>query len=419
MERTPQTKPNDGSPYGSVADLPSYQEMSQLIRGAKLLTRFVAKGQRQELLKIEREMNQMIKVVDDFYQVLGPRNWIFHDLLNISKIEAILSSTSDAEEAERGLIRLYQEDDATKFWVMRLRAHEGLRERTHQIERARAHYQAGHFDSCTLQLIAVMDGFVNDFEPHARKGLASRAADDMTAWDSVVGHHMGLANVMKTFTRTIKRRIDEEVYDVYRHGIVHGSVVRFDNVVVATKAWNMLFSVADWATATRKAAEPVPAKPTWRGIWSTFKRQAAYKKFENEFVPSTLTSSQDGFDGDDVVQRAAAFLDAWEHGRWALVAAFAPPKLVDGHSKKSAAHDARLTFERHVLKDWKITTVHHERASASVVHVAALLNGEQRELRIRMVLWAVDGNLGMPHDEGACWRLAMWAPNRFVEDPRA
>ena len=51
------------------------------------------------------------------------------------------------------------------------------------------------------------------------------------------------SNTTETFTKTIKKRVDSEVFEVYRHGIVHGSVVNFDNIVVATKAWNMLFAV--------------------------------------------------------------------------------------------------------------------------------------------------------------------------------
>ena len=50
-----------------------------------------------------------------------------------------------------------------------------------------------------------MDGFVNDFEPDVRRGLASRDPDAMTAWDSVVGHHMGLTNALKAY-KTIKKR---------------------------------------------------------------------------------------------------------------------------------------------------------------------------------------------------------------------
>ena len=96
-----------------------------------------------------------------------------------------------------------------------------------------------------------MGGYVNDLDPGARKGLTARDPDDMIAWNSIVGHHMGLTHVMKSFTKSIKKRIDEEVHDVYRHGIVHGSVVNFVNVVVATKAWNLLYSVVGWAQSPR------------------------------------------------------------------------------------------------------------------------------------------------------------------------
>ena len=235
-ERTP-------SPYGSAHDLPSYQELDRQIQGGKLLTRFIAREQRSELLKLEEQMNRLVAVVDRFYERLGPRNWIFHELLNVSAIEAILDQTGTDEEAEQRFIDLYRDNDNLTSWIRRLSGVEGLRERAHQIERALEHYDTDQFGSTALQLIAVMDGFVNDFEPDQRRGLASRDPDTMTAWDSVVGHHLGLTNALKAFDKTIKKRVDEEVYELHRHGIVHGTVTRFDNVVVATKAWNMLFAL--------------------------------------------------------------------------------------------------------------------------------------------------------------------------------
>lgn len=255
--------------YGSARDLPSYQELSQQIQGGKLLTLFIAREQRKKLVEIEEQLKPLTRIVDDFYERLGSRNWIFHDMLNVNKVEQILAETSDAESAQERLVELYRDRDSTEWWIMRLRAHDGFRQRLHQIERAREHYDVGQFDSCVLQLIAVMDGFVNDFDPGERKGLHSRDPDDMAAWDSVVGHHMGLTHAMDTFTKTIKKRIDDEVFDVYRHGIMHGSVVNFDNVIVATKAWNMLFAVADWAEAKRKAAEPKEWPPSWSDTWAT------------------------------------------------------------------------------------------------------------------------------------------------------
>lgn len=116
-----------------------------------------------------------------------------------------------ADDAERRLIDLYRDPETTKWGLVRFKGRDGLRQRLHQIQRARKHYDADEFDSCVLQLIAVMDGFVNDLQPDVRKGLASRDPDDMAAWDSVVGHHLGLTDAMATFRTTIKKRVDEEV----------------------------------------------------------------------------------------------------------------------------------------------------------------------------------------------------------------
>ena len=212
------------SPYGSARDLPSYQEMDRQIQGGKLLTRFIARNQRSEFLEIERQLNHLVAVVDRFYNRLGPLNWVFHELLPLSNVEAILDQTTTPEEAEQGLIEIYRETDKLAFWTRWLYGVEGLRERSHQIERAREHYFADQFDSAALHLIAVMDGFVNDFEPDIRRGLASRDPDDMTAWDSVVGHHLGLTNALKAYDKTVKKRVDEEVYELHRHGIVHGAI---------------------------------------------------------------------------------------------------------------------------------------------------------------------------------------------------
>jgi hypothetical protein len=53
---------------------------------------------------------------------------------------------------------------------------------------------------------------------------------------------------MKRFSKTS----NEEVFELYRNGIVHGVLLNFNNAVVASKAWNRLFAVADWATSREK-----------------------------------------------------------------------------------------------------------------------------------------------------------------------
>lgn len=403
-------------PYDSAKDLPSYQELLRLVQGAKLVTLVFARQEREKILEIEREIDRLVRVVDDFYARLGPRNWIFHDPLSVDEVETILAETSDQETAEERFIELYRDGEKTKWWLMRFAGQDGLRERFHQIERAREHYFADQFDSCVLQLIAVMDGFVNDFEPAVRKGLSARDPSEMTVWDSVVGHHMGLTNVMTTFTKTIKKRVDEEVFDLYRHGIMHGTVVRFDNLIVATKAWNMLFAVSDWAKATQRANEPPKTAPSLSDTWSTLKQRAAYRRCRDEFVPSTLIAADPGFKDDEVVVRASEFLDAWLHKRWGLVAAFTPAILVGSKSEGELARFAKDVFERYALTSWAISAVTRDMASGSNIGASVTLNDKTTEIRFRMILQTPDAHVAMPSDDGAAWRLAVWSPDSFFPE---
>lgn len=415
MQSEHPTGRSKATPYGSAKDLPSYRELAQLIQGGKLLTLFIARKHRKEIIAVERQMDRLTRVVDDFYERLGPRNWIFHDSLSVDEIEALLAETADPESAEKRLIELYRIAESTKWWMMRLRSQEGLRARWRQIERAREHYEADQFDSCVLQLITVMDGFVNDFQPGDRKGLHSRDPDDMTAWNSVVGHHLGLTHAMATFTKTIKKRVDSEVFELYRHGIMHGSVVNFDNVVVATKAWNMLFAVADWANATKKAAEPEEPKPSWGDTWSSLTRHAAYKRYERQFSSFSIESSDPQFRTNDVVMLAAQFLESWEHRRWGLVARFMPPVLRRSETDGAAARQAKEVFEQDELNSWEITSMTYDQPSTAEIKALASVNGETTELRFRMVLWTSDGNVAIPGEEGATWRLAVWAPRTYFQ----
>lgn len=102
------------TPYGSAKDLPSYREMAQLIQGGKLLTLVLARKQRKEILEVERQLDRLTRAVDDFYDRLGARNWIFHESLNLEKVEALLSETSEAESAEARLIEMYRDPESSR-----------------------------------------------------------------------------------------------------------------------------------------------------------------------------------------------------------------------------------------------------------------------------------------------------------------
>ena len=351
-----------------------------------------------------------MNVVDRFYDRLGARNWIFHDSVDITAVEAILDNTTTSEETEQRFIETYLNEDYLAFWSPQLCSVEGLRERAHQIDRAREHYSAGQFDSAVLHLIAVMDGFVNDFEPDVRHGLSSRDPDAMTAWDSVVGHHLGLTNALKTYNKTIKKRVDEEVYELHRHGIVHGTVTRFDNVVVATRAWNMLFAVADWATATENARQPKGPKPTLGETFQQIGANARTKKMLDTWKSSHLSDSDAGFEDHEIHSLTVKFLTSWRARNFGSLAHF--PTRQFGNQETThgkIAGQLRDDFGGYILSDFRVTELENTAPAIWVSRGEATVNDVLGTFECRWTIEEVDGRFGYGSDS-ALRRLVFCDP---------
>ena len=397
-------------PYGSVRDLPTYQELDSQIQGGKLLTRFIARNQRPQLLETEKRLNHLVDVVDCFYERLGSRNWIFHESLPISVVEAILDEAATCEEAEQRLIEMYRDEGNLAFWISRLNSFEELRQRANQIARALDHYWADQFDSTTLHLIAVMDGFVNDFEPDRRLDLSARDPDAMTAWDSIVGHHLGLTNALKAYRKTVKKRVDEEIYELHRHGIVHGAITRFDNVVVATKAWNMLFAVADWATSTKKASKPEATKATLREVIRQMATTAKINKMLDAWEPSRLSVCDAGFVDHAIHALTVEFLTGWRQRNFGTLARF-PSKRFDsqGTTLGQMAGQLRGAFEGFVLSEFRVTELQNTAPAIWVSRGEATVNSFLGTFECRWIEEATDGSPGYGSDS-TLWRLVFCDP---------
>ena len=92
------------------------------------------------------------------------------------------------------------------------------------------------------------------------------------------------------------------------HGIVHGTITRFDNVVVATKAWNMLFALVDWAAATRKARQPEAPKPTLLGVVRQMVPTVRMKRRVDAGRPSRFLVSDARFEHHEIHALTVEFL---------------------------------------------------------------------------------------------------------------
>jgi hypothetical protein len=407
-DRTPTT-------YASAFDLPTFVELQQQARSMKALS-LLKPSIRPELRELEAEISRLATLIDRFYDTLGTRNWLYHEDLNVNRIGEI-SELNSLDEQEAGLIALYQEQDTLPFMVQRLWRHEGMRQRLPLLEAAVEDYRAGRYAGIIHVLISVMDGFVNDFETNPRKGLHARGGDDMTAWDSVTSHHKGLAHVHETvFRKGFYKLCTDEVFDLYRHGIVHGTLVNFANIVVATKAWNYLFAVADWATARERAAQEPEPQPTMGEAFRKLADLGVQKKAVASWQAREIMAGEDGFESQPIHETCRTFLALWQKRNYGGMSERLG--LTGSPGLRTKPGEVKDLYRSYTLTAFTLTAVRYQAPAVALVDVELTVNGVAQPAALRWLYQDEAGSVRTEPEPGT-WRLVPWGPTTFLEKARA
>ncbi|MER7921829.1 MULTISPECIES: hypothetical protein [unclassified Streptomyces] len=397
--------------YQSAHDLPSFVELKRQLQGLRALSLFSRK-QRATVKTLEQQIKGLGDTVDQYYNLLGPRNWIFHDTLSVSDITVLLNENPDAGEAEAGLIALYNDPDNLRLMIARLNQLPAMRKRMALILTAQDDYFAERYYACIHVLLSVMDGFVNEFET-VRRGLHAREAEELRAWDSVVGHHMGLTNAHRTFTKGKSATNEEPVFELYRNGIVHGSILNYDNVIVATKAWNRLFAVADWAQARIKEQQPPPEKASWKEIFAQVAENDKRKRANEAWQSSTLHPGESGFAEHPARELVDEFLTAWIDKNYGQMAQKISTEVRQPHGN-AMPRLVRIEYEGLDLKSYEIEAIDHTAPAVCLIRVAlCFADGSQQTVNLR---WLYEDGDGQPVASSlpGVWRLRNWGPMTFM-----
>jgi hypothetical protein len=371
----------------------------------KSLTLFVGREHRKQVLELERQLVSLTENVDRFYKLLGLRNWIFHDDLPVDRITALLPLP--VEEAQARFIAIYKDTDQLRFMVRRLNSVEALRIRRRLIRQALDDYHAGRYYSTVLVLLSVCDGFVNDVEI-PRRGLHARTPDDMVAWDSVVGHHMGLSNAHATFTKGFYKTSHEEVAELYRNGIVHGMLTNYDNVVVATKAWNRLFAVADWARSRERGKAEPESQPSLLQTVMQIRDLATAKQALEVFQPVSVSASNPEFLKHPAAARAEQFLNALAVRNFGAMVPFVSANISGSSVNKTAGH-LRQTFGHLAGRPCSLLQLNWRASGLCEIDFELNQAEGPRPFRMRWLWEDPEGKAVLPPGP-AEWRLATTQP---------
>jgi hypothetical protein len=399
--------------YDSAHDLPSFIEFSKQLNGLKLLGFLLPKNQRSELKKLEAQIKEMGDAVDDFYKLLGDRHWIFHDNLNLEKVRTILMHNQGVEDAERQFIALYNDPEFLRFAIVRCNGFEALLKRKHLIEKACDDYFAGRYYACIYLLLSIVDGFVNEFEREHR-GLHTRTSEELSAWDSPISHHKGIGSVHRIIFKEISVTITEPVEELYRNGIMHGTVLNFDNIIVATKAWNLLFAVMDWATAKTKAEAPKPPETTWKEVFNQVIEYDKDKKLLDAWSPYILRKGDADFEADLAFVACTDYLEAWKNKNYGKMSTYLSSMITSRHGN-AMPKIVREDYAAYPLETFDILALNHAAAALSEIEVKIKVT--DKDERTATLRWLYEGKDGehtiLPKGNGE-WRLMSWGATTFL-----
>lgn len=266
-----------------VQNLPSIRNLRREITDLEILGKvFVKSGARERANEINVELEKIVNIVIRFYELLGDRHWVFSDVLNLERIEAILTCET-ADSAELALIDYLKGPHVLDIQINRLKGLPDMRPRVPLLRKAAADFREGRYCSSVLVVVSVMDGFVNDIDKAERKGLHARKPEEMQDDECVAAIWAGLPSAQEVFTKPIHKRIDEPLHDVYRHALMHGMATNFDNDIIASKAWCMLFGIVDWAKAGDEESLSKESSPSFVEVMQLARRTYLQNK-KNEHL---------------------------------------------------------------------------------------------------------------------------------------
>lgn len=299
---------------------------------------------------IDDKMNKMDEIIeqteefvglpDKFNDVFSDKGWICFDSFNteVMKKAIKLAETSGIENAENYLVD-YFSPKWVKSRLIYFEHLKGFKIRYPLIEKACEDYEAGRYYSSTLVVLTIIDGIVNEFNicDHQRLGFFSKESK-VIAWDSLAAHEKGLVKLQEVFGKSRCVTRTEQITIPYRHGIIHGMDLGYDNEIVSAKCWATLFALRDWVIKVTKN-ELIPPEEKPHEVRSLYESIEDYINLQNQIEKQKQWMPREIIIGVDVPNKGKAseygintperklieFLSLWIAKNYGFMAKCYPP----------------------------------------------------------------------------------------------
>lgn len=417
-----------------IADNPSFSKLRKDITGFKQLFELrplldvigvhLDGSLESQVAEIDETLRDLSTLPDRFNDLFAARGWIAYELLktDVMRQAVELGEGGDIDAAEQVLADHF-DADTIRWGIKFLWAAEAFRPRERLAELACIDYLEGRYHACIPVLLMIIDGFVNDVS--RSKGFFAEGTE-LVAWDSIAAHSRGLQTLAELWGRSRKRTTTEPLTIPYRHGVLHGRDLAYDNKLVAAKLWAALFALRTWALAVRDARieEPPPKpEPSLRESLEQYRRIQEEKarieswrpRSEEELSAVPRTGEPDAYALGSPERALAELMQLWSRGNYGHLArlvyrAGGPPK---DEQIGPIARELREQLADKRLLGYEILELEDDAAAATNVRVRIEYerSGEEveRELDLRLLFIDDSGNaLVRGSDHGRWTVLHLW-----------
>lgn len=386
--------------------------------------------------ELNERIDELSRLPDNFNEHFIERGWMCYENLNVPvAIEAVkLANEGDMEGAEKILVDYYDEETISHQLNV-LKQVEGFtgkdfidpneakrsQSRWELARKALEDYVAGRYHASVPVVLALADGMVQQAHINATGEGGNLSAENVNheAWNSIAGHSTGLEQLKDVI---MKRRLKTRTAEIdipYRHGIMHGMDLCYDNKLVAAKSWAFLFAAGEWAQKAQSDELAPPEQDgqdtTLRGVIEMMRETEQKKKKQKEWeardpiigetVPAS--GSMDEYQEGTPEHALVYHLQKWREGRYDLLASFF-------QQPNGAAEEIDIVngnFKHNDLKSFNLIEIQEKslaRADIVVETCVDSLRGEvTEEKEVTLIRARDDGSPAMSKDDGK-WTLPTW-----------
>lgn len=370
--------------------------------------------------ELKKTAEELASIPDHFNDLFAPRGWIIYDRmkLEVAKEAIRKAEVGDVDGAEDDLVSYYDKE-TVRSNLQAMRAVVAFRPRMRLAEKALVDYSEERYHACVPVILALLDGLVNELH-EARRGFFVDKVS-LEAWDSIAAHSKGLGALANVFKKGRRITTTEQITIPYRHGIMHGMDLGYDNKLVAAKTWVALFATRDWAIKAERGllvAPPEDPSPSLREVLQQIRDIEDHKILLGAWGPRNLKLGEDtpitgepkAFKSGTPEHRLAEFLNLWMAKNYGYMARCL--SVNTGYSLSQLAGRIRERYGSKALKAFEITNISDNAPAVTVIETKLAYESEGKELEqlvgFRLINEDLEGNPAARGQSESSWIVLNW-----------